>query len=162
MGQQMTIMDAINLAMEAEKKAQQFYAESAAKVASERGRDLLTQLANFEQSHYDALAELRSSLTSSGTFTTYQGTSFAPYRPKAEVEGKIEPNKEDALSILQMAIEAETQAYERYRSLATRTDDPQGKAMFQKLAEEEILHRRILNDEFYYLNNRGGIWFWGD
>lgn len=32
--------------------------------------------------------------------------------------------------------------------------------MFLKLAEEELLHRRILNDEFYYLSNRGGIWFW--
>lgn len=162
MKEQMSIMDAIDLAMEAEKKAQQFYAESAGKVTNERGRNLLTQLANFEQSHYDALAKLRSSLTSSGTFTTYQGTTFAPYRPKAEVSGNIEPNKEDALSILRMAIEAETQAYERYRSLATQTDEPEGKAMFEKLAEEEILHRRILNDEFYYLSNRGGIWFWGD
>ncbi|MCR4437760.1 MAG: ferritin family protein [bacterium] len=61
-----------------------------------------------------------------------------------------------------MVIEAETQAHERYRSLAAQTEDPQGKAMFEKLAEEEVLHRRILNDEFYYLSNRGGIWFWGD
>ncbi|MCR4437761.1 MAG: ferritin family protein [bacterium] len=93
MKEQPTIIDAINLAMEAEKKAQQFYAESAGKVANERGRNLLTQLANFEQSHYEALDRLRTSLASAGTFTPYQGTTFAPYRPKAEISGKIEPNK---------------------------------------------------------------------
>lgn len=162
MGTQLGVMAAIDLAMEAEKKAHEFYAESAKKVANPRGKDLLLQLANFEQSHYDALAKLRGSLAAGGRFTHYEGTTFAPFRPQGEATGKIEPHREDALSILQMAIQAETEAYERYRSLAAETEDPEGKAMFVKLADEELLHRRILNDEFYYLSNRGGIWFWGD
>lgn len=162
MEKQLGVMEAIELAMGTEKKAAEFYADSSKKVVNERGKDLLLQLARFEQTHYDALVKLKASLAAGGPFTPYEGTTFAPYRPAGEASGKIEPHREDALSILQMAIEAETEAYERYRSLAAETTDPQGKAMFLKLAEEELLHRRILNDEFYYLSNRGGIWFWGD
>ncbi len=156
------VLEAIEMAMAAEKKAQEFYAEAAGKVANERGRNLLHQLARFEQSHYEALGQLKASLLASGTYVRYEGTSFAPFRAAGEVTGKIEAHREDALSILQMAIEAETEAYERYRVLASQSTDPQGKEMFEKLAAEEVLHRRILNDEFYYLSNRGGIWFWGD
>ncbi len=162
MGKHLRVMQAIELAMGAEKKAAEFYADASKKVANERGKDLLLQLAKFEQSHYEALAKLKASLAAGGAFTPYEGTTFSPYRPGGEAAGKIEPHRDDALSILQTAIEAETEAYERYRSLAAETTDPQGKAMFLKLAEEEVLHRRILNDEFYYLSNRGGIWFWGD
>ncbi|MDZ7270623.1 MAG: ferritin family protein [candidate division KSB1 bacterium] len=162
MEEKLGMMEAVEMAMAAEKKAQEFYAEAAGKVVNERGRNLLQQLARFEQSHYEALAKLLASLRTSGAFLPYAGTGFAPFRAAGEVAGKIEPQRDDALSILQKAIEAETEAYERYRGLASRTTDPHGKEMFEKLAAEELLHRRILNDEFYYLSNRGGIWFWGD
>jgi rubrerythrin len=71
-------------------------------------------------------------------------------------------SKEEALQILSQAIEAESQAYNRYREMADKTDDPDGKELFKKLADEENVHRRILSDEFYHLNNKGGIWSLGD
>lgn len=108
--------------------------------------------------------ELKKSLAQQGRFIEYEGTQFKPFKASvaSEVSGKIEPNKHDTLSILTMAIEAESKAHERYRKMAEETTDPKGKAMFQKLAEEETLHRRILSDEFYKLNNKAAIWSWGD
>ena len=69
--------------------------------------------------------------------------------------------KEDILSILSKAIEDEKNASAYYAKLADETDDLAGKEMFTKLAEEEKLHTKILNDQWYSLNNQG-IWLWGD
>ena len=53
------LMEAIQIAMEAEAKANKFYADSAQKVASEQGKNLLKQLADFEQNHFNRLNELK-------------------------------------------------------------------------------------------------------
>ena len=37
--------------------------------------------------------------------------------------------------------------------------DATGQAMFRRLAEEEMMHQRILEDEFYSLSNQG-VWGW--
>jgi rubrerythrin len=60
---------------------------------------------------------------------------------------------------LSKAIENEKIAGERYQVLADQTEDPQGKAMFRDLANEERMHQRILEDEFFSLSNQG-VWGW--
>ena len=62
-------------------------------------------------------------------------------------------------SILSAAIDNEKIAGERYRGLAEETADPRGQAMFRDLANEEKIHQRILEDEFYSLSNEG-TWGW--
>ncbi|MBN1347997.1 ferritin family protein [candidate division KSB1 bacterium] len=158
------LLEAIEIAMEAELKAHQFYRDAIAKITNARGKNLLQQLADFEHNHYDKLTDLKKSLAKQGKFIEYEGTQFKPYKSAvpAEVAGKIEPDKENVLNILSLAIEAETKAAANYQKLAQETADPLGKDMFKKLSEEETLHRRILSDEFYQLSNRGEIWFWGD
>ena len=160
----LNMLDAVEMAMEAERKANQFYADAVQTASNERGKDLLKQLANFELSHYHKLEELRDSLQKEGKFIKYSGTSFEAYKhfSPSEASGKIEKNTEDVLQVLSMAIGAETKAHERYRKMADETTDPMGKDMFLKLADEETLHRRILSDEFYQLSNQGSVWTWGD
>ena len=154
------ILDAIEIAMDAELKAKQFYTDSASKIESERGKNLLNQLADFENNHYQKLKDLKDSLIATGNYIDYDGTQFRPFR--AEISGKVESKQSDALDVLKLAIDAETKAKEHYQQMVKQTKDPQGKKMFEKLAEEEDLHRRILNDEFYNLSNEGGIWAWGE
>lgn len=158
------LLEAINIAIEAELKANKFYMESSEKVSSERGKNLLLQLASFELNHYNKLNDLKKTYADEGKFVVYKGTAFKPIEleVKSEVEGKLEANRDDALNILAMAIRAEKKAFEQYKQMAEETADPDGKDMFLKLAEEETLHRRILSDEFYQLSNQGGIWSWGD
>lgn len=160
----LNMLDAVEIAMEAELKANKFYSDAVKAASNERGKDLLKQLANFELNHYQKLKELRHSLQKEGEFIEYQGTAFETYKSSdpSEASGKIEQNKEDVLQILSKAIDAETKANERYRKMADETTDPLGKEMFLKLADEETLHRRILSDEFYQLSNQGSVWIWGD
>lgn len=160
MNEDFNILEAIEIAMEAELKASNFYKEAVSKVTSERGKDLLQQLSDFEQNHYNRLNKLKKSLTEEGKFIEYEGTKFKTV--PSEVKGKIENNKDEVADILIVAIDAETKAYENYSKMANQTNDPKGKDMFFKLADEETLHRRILSDEFYHISNQGGVWVWGD
>lgn len=154
------ILEAVEIAMEAELKANQFYTDAVKKVGNERGKNLLKQLADFEQNHYNKLKELKGSLASSGKYINYKGTDFKQF--KAEISGTIEKDRQGVLDILKLAIDAETKAKEHYVKMANMTSDQQGKEMFEKLANEEDFHRRILNDEFYNLSNEGGTWAWGE
>jgi rubrerythrin len=162
MDQDIGLLEAIDMAMEAEVNARDFYQNAVAKVSGERGRDLLQQLAEFEQGHFDKLSELRKSLTESGQYIEYGGIEFKKkVFNVTEVDGQMEPNKDEILDILKLAIDSEKSAKEAYLGLSGKVDDPKGKEMFRKLAQEEELHWKILNDEFYHISNQG-VWTWGD
>ena len=156
------IVEQIQAAMEAEAAASKFYRDSAAKTSSQEGQDLLTQLADFEQSHYDNLAKLKDSLTQGEGYIDYSGTTFRKTEIPEAAKKKVEENIDDVIEILGVAIDAEMKAYDRYSKMAKEAEDPKGRAMFEKFAEEESFHRRILADQHFQLSNRGGIWFYSD
>jgi len=162
MGQKLGLQEALEIAMDAELKAQTFYAQAAVKIQDAHGRDLLGRLAAFEQYHYQKLAELARSLQGDGQFIEYEGQTiehFAPLVGGGETAGtEVEVLKDEA-AILSKAIENEKIAGQRYRALAEETDDPDGQDMFRKLANEEMIHQRILEDEFFSLSNKG-VWGW--
>ena len=58
MSQKLGLEEALDIAMDAELKAQAFYAQAAIEVQDPHGRDLLGRLAAFEQYHYQKLSEL--------------------------------------------------------------------------------------------------------
>jgi rubrerythrin len=154
----------LDIAMEAELKAQAFYAQAAREIEDSGGRDLLGRLAEFEMYHYEKLAELALSLKKDGRYITYEGRTlqqFTPSRRVSEANPAGTPLERlvDVPSILSKAIDNEKAAGERYRGLAAETDDPAGRDMFSKLASEEMLHQRVLEDEFFSLSNRG-VWGW--
>ena len=163
------IEEALNIAIEAELKAQAFYAQAAAWVQDPRGRDLLGRLAAFEQHHYQKLTELVRSLQSGGQFIAYEPHTIDQFAPLAagEAAGALQEGMENEAGkvpanqagILGQAIQMEKIAGERYRVLAGETADPAGQAMFRRLADEEQVHQRILEDEFFSLSNQG-VWGW--
>ena len=160
--QKLGLEEALDIAMDAELKAQAFYAQAAIEVQDPRGKDLLSRLAAFEQHHYQKLAELARSLQDSGQFIEYETqtvTEFVPFTGKGEAAGTLLDELKDEAGILGKAIETEKIAGERYQALAARTDDPAGQDMFKKLVLEEQMHQRILEDEFFSLSNRG-TWGW--
>jgi len=157
-------LEAIKIAMDAEMKAHEKYAQAAQQSTNPKGRDMFSQLAAFELSHYNNLKALFDSLTNGKGWTTYTGTKFSETPQFMEGEAsslEASETKDDVLSFLSKAIEGEKKACEYYTKLEEETDDPAGKEMFKKLAEEEKLHTKILNDQWYSLNNKG-VWIWGD
>jgi rubrerythrin len=154
-------VEIVKVAMEAEKDASQAYSRAAKKTTNPKGRDMFQQLSEFEMNHYRKLKDLLTSLQEKGEWILYGGTSLKkkviPLKT-AKAKGQEQLTDMDALKI---AIREEKKAQVHYRSLAGLTKDPRGRDMYNRLAEEEALHERLLNDQYYSLHNTG-IWSWGD
>jgi rubrerythrin len=162
--QSLTLANAVQMAVEAEKQAVEFYRDAAQKAGKAVIARLFNNLADFEQQHYDKVAELALSLQKKGKFILYEGSSLSI---PAQSEIAISQTGGDALkatqvsmmSVITLAQNVEQQADKRYSALAERTTDPDGKAMFQRLAKEEQSHLRLLTEVYWNLNDRG-VWAW--
>ena len=161
-------LQAIAGAMKAEKKAHGFYAQAAEKMTNPKGKDMFLQMADFEIKHYKNLESLYNSLKDSHKWIAYQGTKFPEgkilfiegERSFGELQEKGKSSQSD-MDVLIKASEDAEKARRYYEEMSEKTDDPMGKEMFKKLAEEEKIHARVLNDQLYSLTNKG-IWSWGD
>jgi rubrerythrin len=152
---------AIKVAIEAEKEAYQNYLKLAKKTKNPKGKDMFQQLSEFEVNHYQKLKSLLKTLQEKGEWILYQGTSLK----KKPVSGKAEkPKGQEQLTdmdALKIAVQEEKKAEAFYRSMAELTSDARGRDMYKRLANEEALHEKVLNDQYYSLHNTG-IWSWGD
>jgi rubrerythrin len=63
------------------------------------------------------------------------------------------------MAVLDLAIDLERVSEKRYIALAGQTAYPGGRTMFEQLAKEERTHRRILDNAYSNLNDRGE-WNW--
>ncbi len=158
-----TTLEAIKRAMDAEMEAHAYYSQSAQKATNPKGKDMFKQLAALELNHYNNLKALHDSLQEGNGWIAYDASQNSDTTQSAEGAhpSREEALKDDVLSILSKAIEDEKKASAYYTKLANETTDPAGKELFTKLAEEEKVHTKILNDQWYSLNNQG-IWLWGD
>ena len=154
-------LKAVKVAMEAEKEAYQFYAQAAKKTQNPKGKDMFKQLSEFEMNHYQKLKELSKSLADKKEWIHYSGIPLKKKLiPLKTVKAKGQEQLTD-MDALKMAVKEEKKAEAFYRSMADLTNDPRGKDMYKRLAQEEALHEKLLNDQFYTLHNTG-VWSWGD
>ena len=152
---------AVKVAMEAERNAYQAYSKAAKKTLNPKGRDMFLQLSEFEMNHYQKLKDLLKSLQEEGEWILYEGTTLKkkviPLK-MGKPKGQEQLTDMDALKI---AVREEKRAEAYYRSMVELTKDPRGRDMYKRLASEEALHEKLLNDQYYSLHNTGS-WSWGD
>jgi rubrerythrin len=154
-------IEIVKAAMEAEKDACQAYSKAAKKTTNPKGRDMFQQLSEFEMNHYKKLKDLLKSLQEKGEWILYGGTSL---KKKTIPLKTPKPKGQEQLTdmdALKMAIREEKKSHAYYRSMAELTKDPLGRDMYKRLADEEALHERLLNDQYFSLHNTG-LWSWGD
>jgi rubrerythrin len=158
--QNLTLANAVRIAAEAEKQAVDFYRDAAQKMSNVVIQRLFNSLADFEQHHYDKVTELTLSLQKKGKFLFYEGCS-PPIPAQSEIEMSQETadalakSKMSMMEVITLAQKVEQQADKRYAALAGQTSDPDGKAMFERLAKEEQSHLRLLTEVYWNLNDRG-------
>jgi len=162
--QELNLVDAIQIALEAEKQSAAMYKEAAENAKDSVIKDLFSSLSSFEQHHYEKVNELADSLKKKGKFVVYEGYSL-PIPAQSEIpmseEAKktLNAGKPSMMSVLTLAQEVEAQAVKRYTSMGEQTDDKEGKKMFGKLAQEEQQHLTLMTEVYWNVNNRG-IWAW--
>jgi rubrerythrin len=152
----LSLLDAIQIAKAAERKAAKLYADAAQQTPNPLAQGLFEKLPEFERHHYDRLVDLEESLRDEDAFIACEGRELNLARP-GEVKRIEEPDKESAMAIITMAIDIEQKAEKRYIALAERTSDPRGESMVERLAKEEHNHYLILSDAHWSLNDRG-VW----
>ncbi len=148
------LLEAIGVVKENEWTAQEFYGEAAERTGNEVGRELFTQLREFELYHYARISALEKSLQEKGGFISYEGREFPlppVIAPKAAEEPP--PQQQTVINILLQAMELEKQAEKAYADLAQEIADPQGHAMFRQISGEEHNHYRILKEAYWNLSN---------
>ncbi len=143
-------------AMNAEVKAKEFYLNAAEKAQSQAGKKFFKELANFEQNHYERVKKIIESRNKDIQLETTEPAQEMP-TVKSEVQGEFEPNKQEVADILTLGIKAEKEAQERYKKIAESIDDPEGKEIFNNLAEDERRHHDNLEAQFYQISNKGTI-----
>ena len=155
------LFNALDRAIAAEKEAQAFYLGAAEKTDDTGGSAMFRELAAFESHHQEHLEALKASLSARGTWIQYPTRELSK-APTAKAGGRAASGEHaDALEALRLAIATEEKAEAEYKNLARQADDANGKQMFERLAEEEAVHRKVLDDQYYALSN-SGLWLWGD
>ncbi len=152
---------AIRVAMEAEMGAHRTYSKAARMTRNPKGKDMFQQLSEFEMNHYQKLKALLQSLEERGEWILYEGTGLKKRKIPLKVEKPKGQEQLTDMDALKIAIREEKKARAYYRSMAELAKDPRGKDMYKRLASEEELHEKLLNDQYYSLHN-SGLWSWGD
>lgn len=152
---------AVKVAMAAEMEAYQAYTKAAKMTKNPRGKDMFQQLSEFEKNHYAKLKSLLKSLEEKGEWILYEGTELKQKKIPLKASKPKGQEQLSDLDALKIAIREEKKAQQYYRSLSELTKDPRGKDMYKRLAKEEELHEKLLNDQYYSLHNTG-YWSWGD
>jgi rubrerythrin len=65
------------------------------------------------------------------------------------------PSLDATLAALQMAIQTEIDGYNFYQRFSEKTQDPNARSMFQRLARDEVMHLELLRNNKAMLEDRG-------
>ena len=161
----------LEFAMTMELEGKRFFADAAGRVKSAAAKQLLQELADWEDKHYLYLKAEQAKLQAAGDFSRadLSDTLLGPDKAKGQVfasrgagEGP-EPlmpvgDRTSDMSVLRMAMYIENDLQEFYRRAAENTRDSGGTAMFAKLAEWEGEHARILEAQYQGLQKS----FWDE
>lgn len=141
-----------------EDEAARFYEEAAAKLTSPMGKQLFTQLAQFEKYHFLKLSDLENNLHGRSQYIKYERHEI-PSSPRIVFSSAMGGEKPEILKIIRQAIQKEQIAEKDYLKLADEISDPDGHYMFDRLSEEEHLHFHILKGAYWSLKNTDS-WEW--
>lgn len=156
-------LQAIETAIHIEEEGVAFYTEAAQQVSDPKGRRMFETLAADEAAHLMLFTSVRTALVEQERWLTpAQVATLSPARtvtpPLFRQDGpRAEPPQRE-LEVLRRGIRAEEESIALYTAAAEQTDDPDGRAMYEYLVEQEKGHRTLLEGEYDYLTQTG-FWF---
>jgi rubrerythrin len=131
-------LTALNQALELEIQGQRFYLEAAECTTDPKGAEMFRSLADDEVIHERILRRQLDALT--------QGEGWVPVL--SMVEGLPE-------GIAEVTAEIENKSFDLYREMAGKIEDPNGKRMYEYLANAERGHFEQLMLNYEHLSTVG-------
>jgi rubrerythrin len=163
-------LTALNQAIELEIKGQRFYLEAAECTTNPKGAEMFRSLADDEMIHERILRRQLDALTQGEGWvpvlsmveglpegaTEVTANLAALIFPDSEkvCEDTLRPDESD-LDALLFALQIENESFNLYREMAEKTDDPNGKRMYEYLANAERGHFEQLMLNYEHLSTTG-------
>lgn len=158
----------IKFALSMEKEGEDFFAGAAKQVKNEEARKMFVELSKWEKTHQEFLQQHYDSLLAKGKWagnldlSLYNQESMkwsVFYRRSSgqglEPTGAINADASD-MTALRLALFIEMDLYTFYQNAAKNTSDPDGKQIFEMLAEWELNHRKMI--ESHYEEAKQSLW----
>ncbi len=159
-----TALRALEKAIQIEEDGYQFYMRAVERTTDAKGQEMFSHLADAEVDHLRIVQKQYDSLKGGeGWLPLVEAPSEpldmeSPLFPKGkEALEKMVRHDDSDLDALLLALGFEQDSYELYRQGYAQTEDPQGKAMYEYLAEMEKGHFEMLMLNYEYLS-RTGSW----
>ena len=158
-------LQAIETAIQIERDGLAFYTEAAKRTDDPQGKRMFQTLAKDESAHLELFENAREALLERAAWLSPE--QVAAISPRRSIRQPVFPAGDEVkaaevpqyqLDALRRGIRAEEDSIAFYREQMRQTDDPDGKAMYAYLVEQEEGHRVILQGEYDYLT-RTGFWF---
>jgi rubrerythrin len=152
-------LNALQVALNNEKKEHDFYLKNAARTTNPVGKAMFQQIAGEEMEHYERLKQI-----SENWEKQQRWPDTVPLKVKetdvrnvlkeaAQKAPKTAKGDADDLQAIRVAIEFEANGAEYYARLRDRVSDPKEKAFFNLLADIEHEHYVSLKDTEEYLTD---------
>ena len=157
-----THVEALQIALDTEKKGYRFYKIAAKSSKDPKGREVFEHLANDEIEHMGVIATVFESLTSNEPWMTYE-EAVEKYgeTPREKIIFPEVPDEAqedfDDIKALEEALEFEKKAVEFYAKQAEEAEGEKAKAFYKSLIEIEESHVTIIQAELDSLMG-AGIW----
>jgi len=138
-----TAEEALNFAIKREIEAARFYTQLAARMRKREMQEALLEMAEEEKSHRDRLIAVREQGSFTSSDQTMQDLKVADFVVMPEITDDL-----DYAQALILAMKREASARELYLELARVAPDEALRQVFNRLAEEEGLHKRRFEAEY--------------
>jgi rubrerythrin len=133
----------IDFAIEQEQEAVDFYTELAGKVRETHIRAVLDEFAQQERGHKAKLVAVRQRGSAEPALTAVVDLKISDYLTEVRPDSNL-----DYRTALVIAMQKEKAAYRLYQDLGRQCDDPELKAVFRYLAQEEAAHKLMFETEY--------------
>lgn len=148
----MNMLDVLDIAIEREKGAHDFYSRAAEITQDAKGKGMFVWLAQQELGHFNSLRNLKEALKKVGNEVEFgrlsdEDSKVIESMPKSEASGEVTAST-TVLEALQITMQAEKASIELYRRAERNILDPAAKTMFSEMVAEEQAHLLMLGDQY--------------
>ncbi len=153
----------IKMAIDLEKRGQQFYRKAAEKTDNESGKRIFKMLAREEALHLDTFQKMLEELDAVHDWQYY----VKGYPPQRRVplfdedqtrKTKQDQSHTDELVALRTAMDHERKAIAFFDSLLSKSEDAISRQVIEFIKEQEVFHYDLLQAEIDNITNTG-FWF---
>jgi rubrerythrin len=153
---QTSLKDILEVAIEFERTARDFYQNLAPKV-SKKLRYLVEELAEEEQRHFELFSELSDRPDFAEQIQQMVETPASDGRFSDCIHLPELGEQPDDQAVLQYALMREHAAMEQYTELAKNSQPGSIQSLFEFLANEETKHKNELEKLYYEIVHSGGV-----